>query len=115
MQSFPLLQDFPALQGVVRPYLTFPGQPITPNRRNGKSIFFVVSGQVELEAEDGNTRVAGPGQFFSHHKFMGLCAANRSATSADYGNLLEVSFWRLRALIKSDPEMRKQLEYRKAA
>lgn len=114
-QSFPLLQDFPALQGVVRPYLTFPGQPITPNRRNGKSIFFVVSGQVELEAEDGNTRVAGPGQFFSHHKFMGLCAANRSATSADYGNLLEVSFWRLRALIKSDPEMRKQLECRKAA
>jgi len=111
---------FPVFAGLSREQqelllLHFQSRPVTPGERVVRAgdppdaVYFVQSGEMEVDAPGGRVRL-GPGSVFGEMALLGARQRTADVTSLDYGTLLGLSVRDFRYLLRRNPALRERLD-----
>ncbi|MEI2415425.1 cation:proton antiporter [Orrella sp. JC864] len=99
-----------AIEGLLKPRLALPEQPVTVRNRQGAMMCFVASGAVKIGLPDGTGLELGSGEFFGEMALLSGETVVTTATSLGYSRLLMLSARDFRALLERDADLRKRIE-----
>ena len=103
VKAFPMIDDYPAVRPSLKPYVAFPGQHIGVETKGTPRLYLVIAGQIETRSMGAPVSL-GPGDFFATRSYFAGCKAVTHAVSKGYTGLLEVDWFRLKAIMQSEPE-----------
>ncbi|GAB5470229.1 MAG: cation:proton antiporter [Rhodospirillales bacterium] len=97
------------LAEALRPGLALPGEAIVTKGAAGRSLYFVVAGEVVVELPTGGIRL-GPGAFFGELALLSRSARTATVRAEGYCHLLLLDAGDFREALRRDPALREHIE-----
>jgi len=110
----PLFHELPQasqqrLAASLRPGIALPGQAIVVRGHRGRSMYFIVAGEVMVELTDGGIRL-GPGSFFGEMALLSRGPRSATVRAEGYCHLLILDERDFREAIRRDPALKQHIE-----
>jgi monovalent cation:H+ antiporter, CPA1 family len=94
---------------LLKPRLVLPAERIIVKGQKGDAMYFIVSGEVEVQAPTGQVRL-GPGQFFGELALLTRLPRNADVVALGYCDLLALDGRAFRRLLRSNAALKVGIE-----
>ncbi len=103
-------QQLDAVARLLRPRFAVPGELLIRKGDRGDSMYFISSGTVEVAAAGGNKIKLGRGDFFGEMALLSGDRRGADVGALSYCQLLVLDASRFQSLLKSDPQIKTQID-----